>query len=152
MQRVTITIDDDLLAALDGYMQGRGYSSRSEAMRDMLRERLGSERLRDPAADCVAAFTYVFEHEVRELSRRVTRAHHERHDLSVATMHVHLDHESCLEISLLKGPLRDVEEFAHAIASQRGVRHSDLHIIPARIVTSAHGHGHGGAPHQHVQT
>lgn len=151
MQRITITIDDGLLAALDAYMEGRTYSSRSEAIRDMLREKLARERLRDPSAECIAAFTYVYLHDVRDLARRLTHAHHERHDLSVAALHIHLDHDDCLEISVLKGPLGGIESFAHAIASQRGVRHSDLHVIPARIVTHEHSHGDRKGPHQHVE-
>lgn len=151
MQRITITIDNDLLEALDGYMQGRGYASRSEAVRDILRERLGSEKLRDPSAQCVGAFAYVYEHEVRALSRRLTTAHHDRHDLSVATMHVHLNHDSCLEISVLRGQLADVRAFADTVSSQRGVRSTNLHLIPAQIETHEHRHGAAPVPHQHVE-
>jgi CopG family nickel-responsive transcriptional regulator len=151
MQRITITIDDDLLQAVDELMQRRGYGSRSEAIRDIVRDMHDRDRLAEPDADCVGAFTFVFDHEVRDLARRVTTAHHDRHDLSVASVHVHLNHHSCLEVSILRGPLRDVRAFSDAVASQRGVRNASLHVIPADIVTEDHVHGGGATTHKHVE-
>src|SRR5262245_23897791 len=70
MQRITITIDDDLLQAVDGLMSRRGYGSRSEAMRDIIREMVDRDRLAEPDADCVGALTFVYDHETRALARR----------------------------------------------------------------------------------
>jgi CopG family nickel-responsive transcriptional regulator len=151
MQRITITIDDDLLQAVDALMDRRGYGSRSEAMRDIIREMVDRERLAEPEADCVGALTFVYDHETRDLARRITTAHHERHDLSVASMHVHLNHESCLEVSVLRGALAEVRAFADAVASQRGVRSAKLHLIPARIATEEHNHGEHTHRDEHVE-
>jgi CopG family nickel-responsive transcriptional regulator len=151
MQRITITIDDDLLEAVDGLMARRGYDSRSEAVRDIIREMVDRERLSEPEADCIGALTFVYDHETRDLASRLTSAHHDRHDLSVASMHVHLNHESCLEVSVLRGSLSDVRAFANALASQRGVRSAKLHVIPARIATESHAHGGGPRAHEHVE-
>ncbi len=151
MQRITITIDDDLLEAVDDFMKRRGYSSRSEVMRDLVRERLVSERIQDPEAHCIGVLSYVFEHEVRELSRRLTNAYHHRHDLSVATTHIHLNHDSCLEVSVLRGAPADVQSFADTVSSQRGVHHAHLHVIPAHITTEEHRHGDGHVAHEHVE-
>ena len=151
MQRITITIDDDLLAAVDGLMARRGYDSRSEAMRDIIREMVERERLAEPETDCIGALSFVFDHETRDLARRLTTAHHDRHDLSVASMHVHLNHESCLEVSVLRGSLAEVRAFADALASQRGVRSAKLHVIPAKIATEEHAHGEGLRAHEHVE-
>src|SRR5262245_47065268 len=140
MQRITITIDDDLLQAVDALMKRRGYGSRSEAIRDLVRDMVERERLEEPGADCIGALTFVFDHETRDLARRITTAHHERHDLSVASMHVHLNHDSCLEVSVLRGSLAEVHAFADSVASQRGVRSAKLHLIPARIATEEHTH------------
>ena len=150
MQRITITIDDDLLQAVDDLMKRRGYGSRSEAMRDIVREMVDRERLAEPDADCIGALTFVYDHEVRDLARRITTAHHDRHDLSIASMHVHLNHQSCLEVSVLRGALREVRGFADAVASQRGVRSAKLHVIPARIATQEHMHGAEPHRHEHV--
>jgi CopG family transcriptional regulator, nickel-responsive regulator len=151
MQRITITIDDDLLGAVDTLMVRRGYGSRSEAMRDIIREMVDRERLAEPAADCIGALTFVYDHDTRDLARRITSAHHDRHDLSIASMHVHLNHESCLEVSVLRGALAEVRGFADAVASQRGVRSAQLHLIPARIATEEHTHGKHTHRHEHVE-
>ncbi|GJE06241.1 MULTISPECIES: nickel-responsive transcriptional regulator NikR [Methylobacterium] len=129
MQRVTLTLDDDLLSAVDALAEHRGYASRSEAVRDLLRSGLGHE---DGAVDgdAYAALTYVFDHHKRDLAKRLLQAQHDHHDLAVAAMHVHLDHETCLETVVLHGPRRDLIALSHAIISQRGVRHGALQIIP----------------------
>jgi CopG family nickel-responsive transcriptional regulator len=150
MQRITITIEDDLLAEVDALVARKGYASRSEAMRDLVRA--GAAREAEPSAGspCIATLSYVYDHGTRELAQRLTAAHHHRHDLTVASMHVHLDHDSCLEVSVLRGPSGSVREFADAVTSQRGVRHFRLHLIPAALEEERHDHGSGRRPHTHV--
>jgi CopG family transcriptional regulator, nickel-responsive regulator len=145
MQRITISIDDELLAEIDALSQRRGYTSRSEAVRDIVRERLAEEK--NAGADdgaCVAALSYVYAHETRELSKRLTSVQHHHHDLSVSTLHVHLSNADCLEVTVLKGKAGEVRAFADAVTSQRGVRHGHLNIIPAdNAAEHEHGHSHG---------
>lgn len=142
MQRITITIDDDLLAVVDGLAQRRGYGSRSEAIRDLVREASAREATAGSGeAPCIATLTYVYEHETRDLARRLTTAQHHHHDLSVSTLHVHMDHEDCLEVTVLKGTVAEVKAFADGVVTQRGVRFGNLHVIPARPA-AAHLHPH----------
>jgi len=133
MQRVTMTIDATQLATLDAYASARGYSSRSEAMRDILREVEARQIAKEAEGSCFATLTYVYEHETRELARRLTAAQHDHHDLSVAALHVHVDQDDCLEVVVLKGAPAEVRAFADAVTTQRGVRAGNLHVIaPAR--------------------
>jgi CopG family transcriptional regulator, nickel-responsive regulator len=150
VQRVTITIDDSLLEAVDGLMTRRGYASRSEAFRDIVRDMVDAQSAGDPQATCIATLSYVFDHATRDLASRLTHAHHDQHDMSVATMHVHLDHESCLEVSVLRGASGAVAAFADTLTTQRGVRHARLHVIPARVSTARHKHGRRNAEHPHL--
>lgn len=151
MKRITMSIDDELLATLDARMARRGYASRSEALRDILREAQAGDRLAgQPSASCVATLSYVYDHETRELGRRLTHAQHEHHDLSVATMHVHLDHTNCLEVAVLRGPAQSVRALADATVTQRGVRYGHLHVVPARIEDARHAHGARQRRHRHV--
>jgi CopG family transcriptional regulator, nickel-responsive regulator len=150
MQRITITIDDDLLEAIDGLMTQRGYASRSEALRDIVRDTMDRRRTDYPKAACIATLSYVYDHATRDLAGRLTHAHHNHHDLSVASMHVHLDHKACLEISVLRGPSGTVSEFADTLATQRGVRHAQLHMIPVQVSKTTHKHGGRSAAHPHV--
>src|SRR6204780_3311492 len=146
MQRVTITIDDELAAEVDRFMVARGYANRSEAIRDLSRSGLQqAARERADARPCVAALVYVYDHEKRELAQRLTRDYHDRHDLAQATLHVHLDHESCLEVTVLKGRGADVQQFADHIISERGVRPGHVVYLPP---DGAHTHGRG-ASHSH---
>src|SRR5262249_9063870 len=141
MQRVTITIDDDLAEELDRFMAARGYANRSEAIRDLARSGLQQSSLETAASrDCVATLSYVYDHEARELPKRLTREFHDHHDLAQATLHVHLDHESCLEVTVLKGKSADVKAFADHVIAERGVRHGHIAFMP--IQDGDHGHGH----------
>jgi len=153
MQRITLSIDDDLLETLDRHMKAHRYASRSEALRDILREHQARERLDGPSEGnglCVATLAYVYDHETRDLGRRLTRAQHRHHDLQVATLHVHLDHDSCLEVSVLRGPVKAVRALADDTMSQRGVRHGELHVIPAAR-GGRHSHGGGSHTHDHIR-
>lgn len=150
MQRITITIDDELLAEVDGLMVRRGYASRSEAFRDIVRDMADRRGAETPKSECIAALSYVFDHGTRDLASRLTDAHHEHHNLSVASMHVHLDHESCLEVSVLRGASESVTKFANQLETQRGVRHTQLHLIPVKVATANHKHGDQSSRHVHI--
>lgn len=147
MQRVTITIDDGLAEELDHFMAGRGYANRSEAIRDLARSGLQQAATEVAGSrPCVAALVYIYDHEARELPRRLTRDFHDRHDLAHTTLHVHLDHENCLEVTVLKGRGAEVQRFADHIIAERGVRHGHVVYLPA---DGAHRHGRGET-HSHA--
>ena len=82
------------------------------------------------SADCVAALVYVYDHAARDLSRRLVKNYHGHHDLSVATLHVHLDDDNCMEVTALKGSGAEVQHFADHIIAERGVRYGRLVMIP----------------------
>jgi CopG family transcriptional regulator, nickel-responsive regulator len=131
VQRVTITLDDDLMAELDSWIVACGYQNRSEAIRDLTRAGLRQLSFeRTATQDCVAALIYVYDHATRELSKRLVHAFHDRHKLSVATMHVHLDHGSCMELTVLKGRTDEVQHFAEHVIAERGVRHGRVVVVP----------------------
>jgi CopG family nickel-responsive transcriptional regulator len=132
MQRVTITIDDDLMAELDRIIESRGYQNRSEAIRDLARAgiREVAESL-DAERDCVAALVYVYDHAARQLPRRLTETFHDHHELSLSSLHVHLDHDSCLEVTVLRGKSGEVQHFAEHVIAEREVRHGRVVMMPA---------------------
>ena len=146
MQRVTVTLDDELIAELEHYMKGRDYNNRSEAIRDLARAGMQQAHAElSGTAECVAALVYVYDHTVRELANRLAEAHHHHHDLSVAAMQVHLDHSSCMEVALLRGDTREVNHFAENVTAERGVRHGRLVAIPVEVKEEAHPHGNDRA-------
>lgn len=143
MQRITITIDDDLLETIDTISEQRGYASRSETLRDLVRDAVTREQAAvGNDTKCYATLTYVYEHETRDLSRRLTTTQHHHHDLSVSTLHVHVDGHDCLEVAVLKGTVEEVKSFADSVTTQRGVRFGNLHIIPSEHGADESGHRH----------
>ncbi|MFI8375314.1 nickel-responsive transcriptional regulator NikR [Pseudomonas helleri] len=131
MQRVTITLDDALLAAIDERVSSHGYQGRSEAVRDLLRTGLlQTHSDDDPDGACVATLSYVYDHGTRELSKRLNGAFHDHHDLTLSTLHVHLDQGKCMEVSVLKGSVSEVSQLARQVMAERGVRHGSAQIIP----------------------
>lgn len=131
MQRITISLEDGLAKQFSAWMKAHRYHNRSEAFRDLLRQRLGEEALNQaPTSPCLASVVYVFDHHERELGRRLTRSQHRHHQLSVSTLHVHLNAEQCLEIAVLRGPCTSVMAEAQALVAERGVRHGKVHVIP----------------------
>ena len=139
MERFTISLDEQLATAFDELIRLRGYANRSEAVRDMLRRELEQQRLKDNVAPhCVAALSYVYNHHERQLSERLTDHQHHAHDLVVSTMHVHLDHDNCLESLILRGHTDDIRTLADRIAAERGVRHGQLNLIPVDVEALPH--------------
>lgn len=133
MERVTISVDKRLLAEFDAYLSRKNYSNRSEGIRDVLREFLGSQTLAaDAAGPCIGCVVYVYNHKERELSSRLVEAQHHHHEVPTATLHLHIDQDDCLEATVLKGTVEEVRRLADQITSQTGVRHGKLHLIPLK--------------------
>jgi CopG family nickel-responsive transcriptional regulator len=131
MQRVTVSLDADLVDEIDQFMHARGYQSRSEALRDLARTGLSEAKSDTPDhRQCVAALVYVFNHATRELPKRLTQAFHDHHELSVSSLHVHLDSENCLEVNILRGDTKDVRHFGEHVIAERGIRHGRLVVLP----------------------
>jgi CopG family transcriptional regulator, nickel-responsive regulator len=149
MERFTISLDENLAYAFDALIKERGYATRSEAVRDMVRAHLQSNaEKRDSKGSCVANLSYVYNHHERELAERLTSIQHAHHDLTVSTMHAHLDHDQCIETVMLKGPVKRVREFAEAMIAERGVRHGSLNLINVELGSV---HTHDGIAHRHLK-
>jgi CopG family nickel-responsive transcriptional regulator len=146
MERITISVDEKLASEFDALIKKRGYTSRSEAMRDLLRRDIEANRVAYEAKSyCVANLSYIYDHHARDLAERLMAAQHEHHDMVVSTMHVHLDHEHCLESVILKGPTAAVRSFAAATQAERGVRHANVNLVTVET-----GDTHAGAGrHEH---
>jgi len=134
MQRITITLDDDLMEQLDAMIVEHGYQNRSEAIRDFARAGMQqAAQEKGKAGKCVAALVYVYDHAARDLSRRLVENYHGHHDLSLATLHVHLDDDHCMEVTALQGTGAEVQHFADHIIAERGVRYGRLVMIPTDV-------------------
>src|SRR5262249_11399517 len=103
----------------------------------------------DDKRDCVAALVYVYDHNARQLSKRLADAFHDHHELSLASMHAHLDHDSCMEVTILRGKTADVQHFAEHVIAERGVQHGRVVLVPTDLLIKPHTHA-DGTTHAHV--
>lgn len=148
MERFTISLADELAADFDRWIDARGYKNRSEAVRDLLRKEIETKRLdQDQTIHSVATLSYVYNHHERNLAERLTAHQHEAHDLVVSTMHVHLDHDDCLETLFLRGFTQQIRNFAEKITAETGVRHSVLNLIPVKVAALHYAHHAHFHPH-----
>lgn len=138
MERVTISLEEPLLAEFDAHMQRKGYRNRSEAIRDLVRTCLEEERVeQDRAAPAVGCLCYVFNHHQRDLARRLTEAQHNHHGLVLSTLHVHLDDDNCMEVAVLHGGTAEVQQFSEETIAETGVRHGRLFLVPTALAARA---------------
>ncbi|MGY6696424.1 MAG: nickel-responsive transcriptional regulator NikR [Roseinatronobacter sp.] len=147
MLRVTVTLSEDLCQELDHFVQDRRYDTRSEAVRDLLRMGLRGARDEDATGEAMGVLSYVYDHHTRDLASRLMHHHHDHHALSITTSHVHLDHETCLETAILRGPVAALRAYADGVLGQRGVMHGNLFLIPVECNSSTDEHG---PAHQHL--
>jgi CopG family nickel-responsive transcriptional regulator len=148
-----MTLDDALVAELDQIIAARGYQNRSEAVRDLTRAGIQQALLEASLApDAIAALVYVYDHGVRELAARLTELFHAHHDVAVATMHIHLNHETCMEMAMLRGPTEDIRHLANGVLTERGVRHGKVVIFPAAMDDTQHRHNTHAPSHAHIRT
>lgn len=150
MQRLTISLDDNMAAAIDTFMENRGYSNRSEAIRDLVRDGLLRAADEGPTSQqCVAAVSYVYNFDGRDLALRLDRAQHEHHDLTIATMRTRLDHRHCMEVTLLRGRTQAVRNLGEAMVAERGVHFGQINLVPIRSDGIRHQHDKEGHSHEH---
>lgn len=128
LSRIGVAIDSSLLEKFDDLIAQQGYTNRSEAFRDLIRDALIEKAAERPDSPVVGTVTLVYDHHVRTLSERLTEMQHEHFHAVLSTLHVHLDHDNCLEVLVLKGKAAMVQKLADSLISTKGVKHGRLTI------------------------
>ncbi len=128
LSRIGVAIDTDLLDKFDSLITERGYTNRSEAFRDLIRDELVEQTWESPNSPVVGTVTLVYDHHVRMLSDKLTEIQHGFHRSILSTLHVHLDHDHCLEVLVVRGKSAEVRKIADALISTKGVKHGRLTI------------------------
>jgi len=128
LTRIGVALDADLLDKFDALIHERGYENRSEAFRDLIRNELVEASWKSPDTEVVGSVTLVYDHHVRLLHEKLLDLQHDAQEAILSTLHVHLDHDNCLEVLLIKGPAAKVQRLANAIISTKGVKHGRLTI------------------------
>jgi CopG family nickel-responsive transcriptional regulator len=126
LTRISISLEASLLEAFDRYLTARQYANRSEAIRDLIRDRLVHEQSEQGDGEQVAVLSLVYDHHARELSNRLIEKQHHHHHLVISSMHVHLGERHCLEVTVLRGPTAEVRHLGDELLATKGVLHGEL--------------------------
>lgn len=151
LNRIGVAIDSELLERFDRSIERSGYTNRSEAFRDLIRDRLVGEQTAAPNTTVVGTVTLIYDHHAHGVGEKLTELQHAFHHLVVSTTHAHLDHDSCLEVLIVHGKSAEVEQFADRLIGLKGVQHGRLvKTVPAQGLDTGkktvHKHTH---KHQH---
>ena len=133
LTRTALAIDRELLDKFDAWMASRGYTNRSEAVRDLIRSALVESEWSDPDAAVVASLSIVYDHAAHSLAQQLARLQHEDHHAILCSQHVHLSHDDCLEVILLQGTAGQLRRISDAITSTRGVKAGKMTLLSVNV-------------------
>lgn len=136
LSRIGVAIDSELLGRFDRFIAKQGYTNRSEAFRDLVRDRLVTATVEDPQAAVVGTVTLIYDHHSRLLPEKLMNLQHAHHEVIVCTTHAHLDHDTCLEVVILRGPSRRVQKLADLLIGTKGVQHGRLVMSSPKVCLS----------------
>jgi len=148
--RTGVALDGDLLKRFDRFIREEGYDNRSEALRDLIRDRLNDVSLQSGEVFVVGAVTLIYDHHSRLLPDKLMELQHEYHEVIISTVHSHLDHDMCLEVVVVKGKFKRVQELGSRLIGLKGIQHGKLVMSsPDAYARQAIKHSHGNPSSHH---
>lgn len=129
VERIGVSLDKKLLSQFDKLIAGQGYENRSEAIRDLIRRQLSSERISNPNANANAVVFLVYDHHATKLMEKLTHLQHSHLTQTISSMHIHLDKHDCMEVIVLRGRVGQIKKTAENILSQKGVKLGRINIV-----------------------
>ena len=136
MEKITrfgVSIEPDLLKKFDKVIKKKGYRNRSEAIRDIIRENLIAEKIEDPNSEAIGTFTMIYDHHAGNLTDRLLDLQHHHYKEILTTTHIHVDHDNCLEVLVLKGKTGNIQKLADHVKSLKGIKHGELVITESKL-------------------
>ena len=140
--RFTVSLEPELLEAFDRHVADGRYATRSEAVRQLVREKLTAAAWAHDAADVAASLTLVYDHHRSNLTERMIEVQHAHGELVVSALHVHLTHDLCMELIALRGPARAVQHLAGELGGLKGIHQAQLVVVRAVADAPARPHRH----------
>ena len=131
VERIGVSIDKKLLKKFDNIIKSKGYPNRSEAIRDLIRDKISQEKLTSPKINAVASICLVYDHHSTTLMQKLLDLQHSHLIHTISSMHIHLDHHHCMEIIVLKGQAAEIRKMADKITSFRDVKLGRINMIPS---------------------
>ena len=136
LERIGVSLDKKLLWRFDKLIAKQGYGSRSEAVRDLIREQLSVQEISNPKAEAVASVCFVYDHHATKLMQKLTGLQHSRLLQTVCSMHIHLGVHDCMEIIVLRGRVKEIHRTAKAILSHKGVKLGKVNFIASELIAT----------------
>jgi CopG family transcriptional regulator, nickel-responsive regulator len=133
IERVGISVESDLLTQFDELIEKQGYANRSEAIRDLIRQSLAAEHIKEPDAAAVAGIFIVYDHHATALSHKLLELQHNNFLQTISATHVHLDHHNCLEVIILKGKVAEIEKIGDQLTSLKGVKLGKVNLMTTEV-------------------
>ncbi|RLI62594.1 MAG: nickel-responsive transcriptional regulator NikR [Candidatus Asgardarchaeum californiense] len=131
--RFGISMEPDLLKEFDKIIKKKGYVNRSEAIRDLIREDLITEKSKNPQSEAIGTLTMLYDHHAGMLTDRLLDLQHDHTKEILVSTHVHIDHNNCLEVLILKGKSGKIQKLADNIMSLKGIKHGKLVITESSL-------------------
>ena len=131
VMRFTVSVEEDLLSDFDRYCKQEKFATRSEAVRQLIRDRLTSRAWQSGSQEVAGTLTLVYDHHRSQLGDRLTQLQHDNTDLIVSTTHVHLNHHLCLEVIILRGPATRLQQIAAQLKGLKGIHKGELVVASA---------------------
>jgi len=133
IMRFGVSIEPDLLKKFDKVIKKKGYTNRSEAIRDIIRKNLIIEKNKDPNLELIGTLTMIYDHHAGNLTNRLLDMQHDHINEILSTTHIHINHHNCLEVLVLKGKTGNIQKLADKIKSLKGIKHGELVITESSI-------------------
>lgn len=137
--RIGVSLEPELLTSFDELIRQRGYATRSEAVRDLVRKALVEESMRDDDAPSVGTITFLYDHHRVRVKDHLTEVQHQHHELISSSVHLHLDEDKCLEVLMVQGRLADVKQLHERLSSVKGLHITDPVLIAGELAEHNHG-------------
>lgn len=126
LTRFGISLDTKLLNQFDKHIAQTGHKNRSEAIRDLIRDSLVKREWENERGVKVGTISIIYDHHFGDISEKLNRIEHDSHEYIISKMHIHLDHDNCLEVLAVKGEAKDIKKIADEIIGTKGVKHGKL--------------------------
>ena len=126
--RFGVSIEPDLLQQFDVYIRQKGYKTRSEAVRDLIRKGLITQLSTNDHQEVIGTLTMIYNHHTGDLNNQLLVIQHDHHHEILTSTHIHIDHDNCLEVLVLKGKVRSIQRLADNIKALKGIQHGELVI------------------------
>jgi CopG family nickel-responsive transcriptional regulator len=133
IERVGVSLEPKLLNKFDSLLKKRGYTNRSEAIRDLIRKEIMESEMKEEDCTVIGTLTIIYDHEIGNITNKLLHLQHHHHQEITFTTHIHIDDRTCLEIVVIRGQLSRVKKFSENIKALKGVKHGQLAITKIQV-------------------